>query len=118
MPASGFIWNYEGVIVTSHHVVEQDENIVIGLPDGSTTSATLVGRDPSTDVAVLRADVMLRAVAVPAGDHRIKFVYRPSFLPVARALTTVGIIGLIGLLALAIRESRVRPESERHSHGV
>ncbi len=57
MPASGVIWSADGIIVTSHHVVEMDENIKIGLPDGKTVSATLVGRDPNTDVAVLRADV-------------------------------------------------------------
>jgi S1-C subfamily serine protease len=57
MPASGVIWSADGIIVTSHHVVERDEDIKIGLPDGKTVSATLVGRDPNTDVAVLRADV-------------------------------------------------------------
>ena len=55
MPASGIIWSPDGVIVTSHHVVEQDDNIKIGLPDGQTMAATLVGRDPTTDIAVLRA---------------------------------------------------------------
>ena len=57
MPASGVIWSADGIIVTSHHVVERDEDIKIGLPDGKTVSATLVGRDPNTDIAVLRADV-------------------------------------------------------------
>jgi S1-C subfamily serine protease len=55
MPASGVIWSADGLIVTTHHVVERDENIKIGLPDGKSVSATLVGRDPSTDIAVLRA---------------------------------------------------------------
>src|SRR5690606_6295154 len=53
LPASGIVWA-DGVIVTSNHGVERDENITIGLPGGDTTSATLIGRDPSTDVAVLR----------------------------------------------------------------
>ncbi len=57
MPASGVIWSADGIIVTSHHVVEQEDNIKIGLPDGKTVNATLVGRDPGTDIAVLRADV-------------------------------------------------------------
>ncbi len=57
MPASGIIWSADGIIVTSHHVVEQEDNIKIGLPDGKTVTATLVGRDPGTDLAVLRADV-------------------------------------------------------------
>jgi S1-C subfamily serine protease len=57
LPASGVVWSADGVIITSHHVVENDERIRIGLPNGETVSATLVGRDPSTDLAVLRADV-------------------------------------------------------------
>jgi S1-C subfamily serine protease len=54
LPASGIIWSTNGVIVTAHHVVEQDDNIGIGLADGRTVNATLVGRDPTTDLAVLR----------------------------------------------------------------
>jgi S1-C subfamily serine protease len=54
LPASGIVWSADGVIVTAHHVVEQDDNIGIGLADGRTVGATLVGRDPTTDVAVLR----------------------------------------------------------------
>ncbi|MDM8521060.1 trypsin-like peptidase domain-containing protein [Anaerolineales bacterium HSG6] len=54
VPATGVVWSTEGVIVTSHHVVRRDENISVGLADGTTVGATLVGRDPTTDVAVLQ----------------------------------------------------------------
>lgn len=56
LPASGIVWSADGVIVTAHHVVEREENIKIGLADSETVSATLVGRDPTTDLAVLRSD--------------------------------------------------------------
>jgi S1-C subfamily serine protease len=56
LPASGIIWSTDGVIVTAHHIVEEEDNIGIGLPDGTSTKAKLVGRDPTTDIAVLRAD--------------------------------------------------------------
>ena len=56
LPASGIVWSAEGVIVTAHHVVEQEEGIRVGLPDGSTVPATLVGREPAVDLAVLRAE--------------------------------------------------------------
>ncbi|MBK6328546.1 MAG: trypsin-like peptidase domain-containing protein [Chloroflexi bacterium] len=55
IPATGIVWSADGLIVTAHHVVAQDENIQVGLPDGRVVAATLVGRDPSTDTAVLRA---------------------------------------------------------------
>ena len=56
LPASGIVWSADGVVVTAHHVVQREENISLGLPDGKTVSATLVGRDPTTDLAVLRAE--------------------------------------------------------------
>lgn len=56
LPASGIVWSADGVIVTAHHVVQRDSDIRLGLPDGSTIPATLVGRDPTTDLAVLRAE--------------------------------------------------------------
>jgi len=56
LPASGIVWSADGIIVTAHHVVEREDNIKIGLADGQTVSATLVGRDPTTDLAVLRSD--------------------------------------------------------------
>lgn len=56
VPASGIIWAADGVIVTADHVVETDEGIKVGLPDGREVGARLVGRDPGTDLAVLRAE--------------------------------------------------------------
>ncbi len=54
--ASGIVWSEDGLIVTANHVLESDDDIKVGLPDGGALAATLVGRDPTTDVAVLRAD--------------------------------------------------------------
>jgi S1-C subfamily serine protease len=56
-PSSGIAWSADGVIVAAHHNVEWDEDIAVGLPDGSAARANVVGRDPATDVAVLRAAV-------------------------------------------------------------
>lgn len=56
LPASGIIWSSEGVVVTAHHVVEHEDGITVGLSDGREVSATLVGRDPTTDLAALRVE--------------------------------------------------------------
>ena len=53
VPSSGIHWS-PGVIVTSDHTVERDEEITVTLADGRTVPATLAGRDPSTDIAVLK----------------------------------------------------------------
>jgi len=52
-PSSAVVWS-SGVLVTTHHVLEWEEDIEVGLPDGNTTTASVVGRDPSTDLAALR----------------------------------------------------------------
>jgi S1-C subfamily serine protease len=55
LPASGLVWSRDGIIVTTHHVIEQDDDIRVGLHSGQTVAATLIGRDATTDLAVLRA---------------------------------------------------------------
>ena len=98
MPATGIIWTDDGVIVTSHHVVERDDNIVIGLPDGSTTSATLVGRDPSTDVAVLRADIAGHSPAARAASNGVKTGHLALALgrPGNSVRATLGMVNAVG----------------------
>jgi S1-C subfamily serine protease len=54
-PASGVIVQ-PGVVVTAAHTLRREEGIVALTADGATTAATLVGVDPTTDIAVLRLD--------------------------------------------------------------
>lgn len=61
MSASGIVWSADGLIVTAHHVVERDEDITVALSDGSTHDATLIGRDPANDLAVLKVNGELTA---------------------------------------------------------
>lgn len=97
MPASGIVWSADGLIITAHHVVEYDENIRITLPDGSRAKAALVGRDPNSDVAVLRADTSgltvptwAEADAVRVG-HLALAVGRPG----EQLQTTLGVISAV-----------------------
>jgi S1-C subfamily serine protease len=53
--SSGFLWK-PGLVVTVEHAIRRDEDIPVILPDGNRASAELVGRDPDTDIAVLRID--------------------------------------------------------------
>ena len=51
--SSGVVWR-PGVVVTAEHALRRDEGIHLTLPDGRVVAATLAGRDPSTDIAVLK----------------------------------------------------------------
>lgn len=56
LAATGVVWSSEGLIVTANHIVRRDEQIAVGLADGTRHAATLVGRDPGTDLALLRVE--------------------------------------------------------------
>jgi serine protease Do len=54
---SGFIWDSQGHIVTNNHVVDGAQSISVTFYDDTTVSAELVGTDPHSDLAVIKADV-------------------------------------------------------------
>ncbi len=61
-PASGIAYQRD-LVLTASHVVERDDDIRITLPDGSHHTATIAGRDPGNDLALLR---LSSAVMTPA----------------------------------------------------
>jgi S1-C subfamily serine protease len=52
---SGTIWR-DGLVVTAEHSIRGQQNLTIELLDGASSTASVVGRDPSTDVAVMRLE--------------------------------------------------------------
>ena len=89
IPSSGIHWS-PGVIVTSDHTVERDEEITVTLADGRTVPATLAGRDPSTDIAILKVQGV-EASTADIGDS--------NALAVGQMVLAVGRPGEHGLSA-------------------
>jgi S1-C subfamily serine protease len=54
--SSAVMWSADGLVVTADHAVEIEDDISATLPSGESAPARLVGRDPGTDVAVLRLE--------------------------------------------------------------
>ena len=65
---SGFVIDDEGHIVTNNHVIEDADLIEVSFPNGDTYEAALIGRDPATDIAVLKIEIGDGIPAVPWGD--------------------------------------------------
>jgi S1-C subfamily serine protease len=65
---SGVIYDKAGYILTNNHVVEGATAIDVELSDGSRVDATLVGRDPSNDVAVVKIDAAKVPAVAALGD--------------------------------------------------
>jgi len=53
---SGFIIDGEGLVITNNHVIEEADAVEVVLQDGRVLPAEVIGRDPATDLAVLRVD--------------------------------------------------------------
>lgn len=69
---SGFVIDAEeGIIVTNNHVIAEADEITANFADGSKLTAEIVGRDPKTDLAVLKVDPAgAELVEVPFGDSQ------------------------------------------------
>jgi putative serine protease PepD len=66
---SGFVYDSDGHIVTNDHVVEGAQSVSVRFWDGSTYDATVVGTDPSTDLAVIKVDAPAsKLVPLEVGD--------------------------------------------------
>lgn len=70
LPATGIVWSADGEILTADHVVRRDDNINVILPDGSTKTAKVLGRDPGSDLALLKIEAS--GLAVPQWAEGIR----------------------------------------------
>jgi S1-C subfamily serine protease len=105
LTATGIVWTADGLIVTTSHGVERDDNLVVERADGTRHPATLVGRDPDTDLAVLR----VQASGLPAVQRAEAAEVRVGALALA-----LGRPGSSGLQAtLGIISARIETERDQ-----
>lgn len=65
---SGFIIDGNGYIITNNHVVDKAESISITLSDDTKTEARVIGKDPKTDLALIKIETKRPLNAVKFGD--------------------------------------------------
>ncbi len=96
--ASGIVWSTDGLIVTANHVIHRDDNIRVASAGGDTAEGTLIGRDPSTDLALLQINTSgLTAPTFAAEDemgvgHFVLALGRPG----RTVQATFGIVSALG----------------------
>jgi S1-C subfamily serine protease len=71
IPATGIVWSADGEILTADHVIQRDESINVTLPDGTTHAAKVLGRDPGSDLALLKIEGA-KGLAVPEWAEAVK----------------------------------------------
>jgi S1-C subfamily serine protease len=98
LPASGILWSEDGLVVTAHHVVQREQNIRVGFPSGDVLGAEFIGRDETTDLAVLQVQgdslqpLIWSKEKEPRVGHLVLALGRPS----AEIMATLGIISVSG----------------------
>ena len=113
LPATGIAWS-ENLIVTAHHVVENEDEIEIGLPDGSSIGASLLGRDPHNDLALLKADGSLTAADWDADESlRVGSLVLALGRPGQNVKATLGVAsGLVHPTDIKRRREKFRAKME------
>jgi serine protease Do len=65
---SGFVFDTEGYIVTNNHVIENADEIKVRLANGKEFDAKVMGRDPKTDLALIKIDGSNNLTPLPMGN--------------------------------------------------
>ena len=120
LAGTGIVWSSDGVIVTAHHIVERNENISIGLPGDVITPARLIGRDPNTDLAVLKVEAETTppvwADGADGSELKVGHLVLALGRPGAHVQATLGVVSKISE-AGAGRRKRKRMREGHHGHG-
>ncbi|HHX63926.1 MAG TPA: trypsin-like serine protease, partial [Chloroflexi bacterium] len=95
--ASGLAYA-DDLVLTADHVIERDEGIIVGRPDGTEVAADLVGRDPGSDLALLRLREGRLLPAEPVTDEaRVGQFTLALGRPTAEGIqASLGIISVVG----------------------
>jgi S1-C subfamily serine protease len=95
MPSSGIQWR-KGFIVTAHHTIRREEDITVVAAGGKSFKANVAGRDPSTDLAILKVSDE-SALPLPSfGDGGLKLGHVVLALGCSRGSNLVASAGIVG----------------------
>ncbi len=101
---TGFIIDRDGYIMTNNHVVAKAQRLTVTLSDGKKLNATLIGRDPITDLAVIKVpSSAVRVVAVLGDSDKLKVGQKAIAIGNPFGLSHTLTTGIVSALNRAIR---------------
>ena len=113
LTASGIVWTTDGLILTTSHGVDQDDDLIVELGDGARHGATVVGRDPESDIALLRISANDLPVIAKAPDSEIRTGHLALALARPGSANLTATLGLVSAIVEA--QSAGKPEYIVHT---
>jgi S1-C subfamily serine protease len=121
LPGTGIVWSSDGVIVTAHHIIERNENINVSLPGDVIAPARLIGRDPNTDLAVLKVEASTTppvwADGTDGNELKVGHLVLAVGRPTAQVQATLGVVSKLSEPESEHKRKRAHVEGRGPRHG-
>ena len=96
IPSTGIAWR-PGVIVAADHTVQKDDDVAVVLSDGSEIRARVAGRDPATDICILRVDAdAVQPASIDLTPPRVGQLALSVGRPGTDATASLGVVSAVG----------------------
>ena len=105
---SGVVIAPDGYILTNDHVIQNASSLKVGLTDGTSLSATVIGSDPATDLAVIRANATYLPACTLGRSDRLKVGQLAIAMGNPLGFQSTVSAGVVSALGRALRSTRGR----------
>lgn len=98
LAATGIVWSRDGHVITANHVVQRENGLIVGLTSGDKSKAEVVGRDPTTDVALLKIAANFNNIPgwVDGKELRVGHLVLALGRPGSSVQATLGVVSALG----------------------
>ncbi len=116
---SGFVYNDQGYIITNFHVVEGATDLEVDFPSGYKTTATVIGSDTDSDIAVIKADAPASELfPLRLGDSdQVKVGQTVVAIGNPFGLSSTMTMGIISALGRTLDSAHTSPEGSLYTAG-
>jgi S1-C subfamily serine protease len=96
IPSTGIVWR-PGVLVAADHTVQKDDDITVVLSDGTEIRARVAGRDPATDICILRVEAdAVQPASIDLSPPKVGQLALTVGRPGSEATASLGVVSAVG----------------------